>query len=42
MAESTESIKMKLTVKTPKDKKDVEVSEEATVKEVILTSITII
>lgn len=33
MAESTESIKMKLTVKTPKDKKDVEVSEEATVKE---------
>lgn len=33
MAESSESPKMKLTIKTPKDKKDVEVSEDATVKE---------
>ena len=34
MAESTEPHKIKLTVKTPKDKKDVEVSEEASIKEV--------
>lgn len=33
MAESNETPKIKLTVKTPKDKKDVEVSEEATVQE---------
>lgn len=36
MAESNESSKMKLTIKTPKDKKDVEVLEEATVKEVMV------
>lgn len=34
MAESSEPHKIKLTVKTPKDKKDVEVPEEASVKEV--------
>ncbi|KZS07264.1 ubiquilin-1 isoform X1 [Daphnia magna] len=33
MAESSEPHKIKLTVKTPKDKKDVEVPEEASVKE---------
>lgn len=34
MAESNESQKIRLTVKTPKDKKDVEVREEASIKEV--------
>ena len=34
MAESNEGKKIKLTLKTPKEKKDVEVSEEALVKEV--------
>ncbi|XP_046439274.1 ubiquilin-1-like isoform X1 [Daphnia pulex] len=33
MAESSEPQKIKLTVKTPKDKKDVEVPEEASIKE---------
>ena len=36
MAESSDLPKMKLTIKTPKDKKDVEISEDATVKEVIV------
>ena len=36
MAESSEPLKIKLTVKTPKDKKDVEVPEEASIKEVML------
>ena len=34
MAESSETKNIKLTLKTPKEKKDVEVSEEASVKEV--------
>ena len=34
MAESNEIKNIKLTLKTPKEKKDVEVSEEASVKEV--------
>ena len=36
MAESSEPQKIKLTVKTPKDKKDVEVPEEASIKEVLI------
>ena len=34
MAESQETLKIKLTIKTPKDKKEVEIGEEATVQEV--------
>lgn len=34
MAESSETKNIKLTLKTPKEKKDVEVSEEASIKEV--------